>query len=202
MQDLVWYVSYGSNMCRERLMCYLQGGRPPGARRSYDGARDQAPPRDDAAVELPGTVYFAGESPVWGGGVAFYDPDDRGPCAGAPARAYLLTIQQFADVAAQEMNRRPHEGGPLESALESGLPGGRYEAGPGAYETLVSVGRRDGAPMVTFTAPYGGDAVAHTRPSPAYRRMIARGLRESHDFDDEHIDAYFTRRVHPPDATR
>ena len=31
-QTHVWYVSYGSNMARDRLACYLQGGRPPGAK--------------------------------------------------------------------------------------------------------------------------------------------------------------------------
>lgn len=195
MRELVWYVSYGSNMCRDRLLCYLQGGRPPGARRTYAGARDRTPPRDDAAVHLPGTVYFAGESPVWGGGVAFYDPDRPAPGAPTAARAYLLTVDQFVDVAAQEMNRQPTHHDPLEDVVRSGLPGGRYEAGPGAYETIVEVGRRGDAPMLTFTAPYGVDAVSHTIPSIAYRDTIARGLRESHHFDDTRVEAYFARLI-------
>ncbi len=190
MRQMVWYVSYGSNMCRERLMCYLRGGRPPGAHRTYSGARDHTPPRADVAVDLPGRVYFAGDSPVWGGGVAFYDPNGNPPKGGTPARGYLLTAGQFADVAAQEMGREPGVDDLLEQVLREHLPGGRYEAGPGAYETLVEVGRRDDIPMLTFTAPYAADAVTHTPPSTPYRRMIGEGLRESHRFDQARIDWY------------
>lgn len=82
-QALVWYVSYGSNMCAGRLAAYLKGGRPPGASRTYPGARDPQPPRADAAVWLPGGIYFAGQSSVWTGGTASYDPRLPGR---APAR--------------------------------------------------------------------------------------------------------------------
>jgi len=193
----VWYVSYGSNMCRERLMCYLQGGRPPGARQGYPGARDHSEPRADAAVDLPGRIYFAGESSVWGGGVAFYDRDVTSPTETTPARAYLITAEQFVDVAAQEMHRAPSDDDPLELVVRSGLASGRYEAGPGAYETLIDLGLQDGLPMLTFTAPHGMDDVPHTPPSTAYLHMLAEGLREGHHWDDNHITAYFAA-VTPP----
>lgn len=188
MPSEVWYVSYGSNMSGERLGCYLAGGCPPGAARSYVGARDPSLPRDDVAVQLPGRLYFAGESQVWGGGVAFYDHDEPGP---TPARAYRITAEQFADVAAQEMHRIPVEGDPLEEVIVGGLDEGRHEAGPGHYETLIEVGRLDGLPMLTFTAPHGCDAVPHTRPAPAYLAMLADGLRASRGWDDEQVAAYF-----------
>ena len=184
----VWYVSYGSNMCRERLRCYIQGGRPRGGALEYVGARDTTLPVADLAVELPGSLYFAGESPTWGGGVAFYDPDVPGP---TPARAYRITVQQFADVAAQEMHRLPEEGDPLEEVIIGGLETGRHEAGPGHYETLIEVGRHDGLPMLTFTSPHGLDAVPHTRPAPAYLAMLRRGLRECRGWGDDQIDFYF-----------
>jgi hypothetical protein len=75
----VWYVSYGSNMAVERLTCYLEGGRPPGGTRANPGARDPRPPRRMIPVDLPGSVYFAGDSRQWGGGVAFYDHETPGP---------------------------------------------------------------------------------------------------------------------------
>ncbi len=84
----VWYVAYGSNLSAERFSCYLQGGQPPGAAFTYPGARDQTPPRASKAVWLPGSVYFATESQVWGGGRALYDPDAPGKAA---ARSYLIT---------------------------------------------------------------------------------------------------------------
>lgn len=185
----VWYVSYGSNMCRDRLLCYIRGGQPVGATVCYEGARDASEPRDDAAVLLPGCLYFAGNSHVWGeGGMAFYDHTVPGP---TPARAYRITVQQFADVAAQEMHKLPDPGNPIEQVIAGGISGGRHSAGPGHYETLIEVGERDGIPMYTFTAPGGMHEVARTRPSERYLTTIATGLREAHAWDDERISGYF-----------
>jgi hypothetical protein len=187
----VWYVSYGSNMYQARLACYIEGGCPPGGVRENPGARDSTLPRRSVAVDLPGALYFAGRSSQWGGGVAFYDHDaPGGPTA---ARAYLVTAAQFADIAAQEMHRIPQEGDPLEEVVLAGIDGGRHHAGPGHYETLVEVGRLDGAPMLTFTAPHGIDHVDHTAPSPAYLTMLAEGLRESRGWSDHEVEAYLAR---------
>jgi hypothetical protein len=179
-------VSYGSNMARARLACYLTGGRPTGARRHYPGARDRTLPSEDRAVHLPGRLWFAGESTVWGGGVAFYDHDAVGPTA---ARAYRITAAQLADVAAQEMHRPPVPDDPLEAALLAGIEG-RHVAGAGRYETLVAVGRMDGLPMLTFTAPHGHAEAPHAAPSAAYVAMIEAGLREAHGWSDGEVAAY------------
>ena len=188
----VWYVSYGSNMCRSRLAAYLLGGRPKGARRTYVGARHRRMPLEDRAVELPGRLYFAGHSPTWGGGVAFYDHDEPGPTA---ARAYRMTAAQFADVAAQEMHRLPQADDPIERIVIEGIETGRHEAGPGHYETLVEVGRLDGLPMVTFTAPHGFDHVPHTTPTGPYLAMLAEGLRESRGWSEEEVRGYLEARI-------
>ncbi len=191
MSTHVWYVSYGSNLSRQRLLSYLEGGTPVGGRRRNPGARDRTPPSREVAVDLPGGLYFAGESPQWGGGVAFYDHEalDRGP---THARAYLVTVEQFADIAAQEMYREPAPGDPVEQVLLNGFDG-RHEVGPGRYETLVEVGRLDGHPMLVFTAPDGIDAVPHHPPAPAYADTLAAGLRESRGWDDERVAAYLRR---------
>jgi hypothetical protein len=189
----VWYVSYGSNMSSARLGAYLAGGVPPGGSRANPGARDGTPPRRSVPVDLPGALYFAGESPQWGGGVAFYDHDaDGGPTA---ARGYLVTAAQLADIAAQEMYRVPQEDDPLEEVVVQGIDGGRQHVGPGRYETLVEVGRLDGAPMLLFTSPHGIDHVEHTRPSPSYVAMLATGLKESRGWDDDQVVAYVDRVV-------
>jgi hypothetical protein len=192
----VWYVSYGSNMSEARLACYIEGGCPPGGRRPNPGARDPSPPRHSIPVKLPGSVYFAGESTQWGGGgVAFYDHEAPGPTA---ARAYLVTAQQFADIAAQEMFRVPDPDDPIEEIVLGGLDpdlGGRHHVGPGHYETLVEVGRIAGAPMLTFTAPHGIDHVDHRPPSTSYLSMLAEGLREGHGWDAVDVEAYFSRVV-------
>lgn len=183
----VWYVSYGSNMDADRLACYLRGGCPPGGTRANPGARDRTPPLSDVPVLLSGTTYFAGESPQWGGGTAFYDHATAGRTA---ARAYLVSAAQFADICAQEMYRVPAEGDPVEQLVLDPLDGGRHTLGPGRYETLVEVGRRDGLPMLTFTAPHGATEVEHTAPAPAYLATMARGLRDAHGWDTHRTDEY------------
>ncbi|MEV0152544.1 histone deacetylase [Micromonospora sp. NPDC050686] len=172
--DPLWYVAYGSNMSAARLGCYLSGGRPPGGLRSYPGCRDGRPPRRSAPVLVPGGVYFAGESRAWTGGMAFYDPRLPGVAA---ARGWLLTGEQFADLAAQEMYRPP--GADL-AGIEAAVATGRATLGPGRYETLIRVGTRDGLPMLTFTAPWRAEDVSWNAPAPAYLGMLAGGLREAH----------------------
>src|SRR5690348_12905923 len=119
---LVWYVSYGSNMCADRLGCYLAGGVPAGASRGYSGCRERRAPLRSTGYRLAGGVYFATESAVWGGGRAFYDADLPGTAA---ARAYLITSGQFADIASQEMYRAT--GADLD--LTAVLAAGRVELG-------------------------------------------------------------------------
>jgi len=197
VMSYVWYVSYGSNMSAARLAAYLDGGLPPGGSRAHPGARDRTPPARSIPVDLPGSLYFAGESPQWGGGVAYYDHDTPGFTA---ARGYLVTAGQFADIAAQEMHRVPQEGDPIEEVVLSPLEGGRHTAGPGRYETLVEVGRHEGIPLLTFTSPHGVDHVEHAHPSPTYLDTIGLGLRESRDWGEEELAAYFERVLPDPAA--
>ena len=88
----VWYACYGSNLRRDRFLCYVQGGRPEGARRSHPGARNRTAPADDRPMTLPGSIVFGWDSPTWGGGIAFYDAGAEGATL---ARAYLVTDQQL-----------------------------------------------------------------------------------------------------------
>ncbi|MBP2406844.1 histone deacetylase [Streptomyces syringium] len=171
--DRVWYAAYGSNMDPRRLTYYLAGGRHPGGTRTYPGCADRRQPERSCAVLLPGLVYFATESPVWGGGRAFYEPDAEGE---APARAYLLSVAQFSGIAAQEMYESPGR----EVDLREVIAHGRARLGPGRYETLVCPGFLDGLPVVTFTAPWAVGEVAGRPPSPGYLRHLASGLMEAH----------------------
>lgn len=181
--ERVWYVSYGSNMHAARLSCYLAGGTPSGAQRRFPGCRDTRPPLRTVGCELDGGVYLATYSPVWGGGRAFFDPALPGR---APARAYLITPGQFADIAAQEMYRDP--GADLD--LGEVLATGRVHLGPGRYETLLHTGYLDRYPLLTFTAPWHADDVAWTAPSAPYLRMLAGGLRQAHGWNVNRAAGY------------
>lgn len=180
---LVWYVSYGSNMCADRLRCYLAGGMPPGASRGYSGCRDRRAPLRSTGYRPAGGVYFATESAVWGGGRAFYDPDLPGTAA---TRAYLITSGQFADIASQEMYRAT--GADLD--LAAVLAAGRIELGPGRYETLLHLGDLGGYPLLTFTAPWRASDVGPTAPSASYLRMMIAGLRETYGWAGCRIGGY------------
>ncbi|MGH3331712.1 MAG: histone deacetylase [Nocardioidaceae bacterium] len=169
--DLVWYAAYGSNLQMERFLCYLEGGCPAGARRTYLGSRNSAEPLATAPVSVTGEVFFAGESRVWTGGIAAYDPEAPGKVA---ARGYLLTSDQFSDVVAQEARRPVGE----DLDLDSVEPGQPLELSGGYYDTVVQVGHRGGYPMLTLTA---GDRPAElTSPAPGYLSTIAAGLGQAH----------------------
>ncbi|MBM7368489.1 histone deacetylase [Gordonia hydrophobica] len=191
----VWYASYGSNLCAARLACYLEGGRPEGGRRTYPGARDTTPPTRAASLTLPGTIYFAGQSTTWGGGMAFYDHDRHGP---TPARAYLVTVEQFADIATQEMDRDPHPDSIVERALRDPLVLDQddtvHQCGTGLYSRLLRVGTLDGAPILTFTARHAIDDVPHVAPTQPYLAMIGAGLVESHGWSSDAIASYLDQR--------
>ncbi|WSL49429.1 histone deacetylase [Streptomyces sp. NBC_01267] len=167
----------------DRLAAYIEGGQPPGGSMTYPGCRDRRMPSRSVPVELRGVLYFATESPVWGGGRAFYDPEQEGRVY---ARAYLVSAAQFADIAAQEMYRSPGEDLDLSAVLTSGVA----QLGSGRYETLVCAGQMDGLPVLTFTAPWGADDVTLVPPSRAYVSFVASGLLEAGAWDADTVAAY------------
>lgn len=180
--DPVWYVAYASNMSARRLHCYLEGGRPPGARRTYEGCRDPSPPARDLALSLPGGLVFAGRSRVWGGAMAFYDPAADGEIV---ARGYQLTFGQLSDLVSQEA-RRPvgHDLAPAEEA-------GRTWPTPSAvYESLLHVGHRDSFPMFCLTSR---QLLTPAPPSASYLRTILQGVSELLHWSASEGAAYLLR---------
>lgn len=202
--ERVWYVSYGSNMCAGRFGAYLRGGRAPGGRLAHPGCRDASAPAGDVALELPGRLYFATESAVWGGGRGFYDPAAPGRVL---ARGYDITREQFRDVAAQEMYREPGDGpsldevlavpgtGPVGEAAPAGPPVRRVGCGAGRYETLLCLGALDGRPALTFTAPWSVQDVVPLAPSPVYLRQFVTGLTETGAWSGAEIERYLEESV-------
>ncbi len=174
----VWYAAYGSNLSRARFDIYLNGGTPSGAAHTYPGCRDSAPPDGDAAIELAIELAFGGSSQTWGGGVALVD-DGPGP---TKARIYLLTLEQFSDVVAQE-NWLPPGSITFDEVPEAlvVLDGGH------TYRRVMRFPDHDARPVLTISQPAGVKAAA---PSAAYLSHIADGLRESHGSSDDEIMAY------------
>ncbi|WP_036559115.1 hypothetical protein [Nocardia brasiliensis] len=192
MTDQVWYAAYGSNLHAQRLAYYIEGGSPPGTNHVYPGFRDKTPPLETQPLVMPGSIYFAWESPVWTGGVAFYAPDHQRPDwpEGAAMLGYRLTHGQFSDLLTQEMYRTPK----LDLDLSEVLDTGRCRLGPGRYETLVKAGEIDGVPVLTFTSPWDVHSVELRRPSARYLQMISTGLHESHGWTAPQIARYLLER--------
>lgn len=174
--ELVWYVAYGSNLAHERLRCYLDGTRPAGAARAMRGARDPRPPGRVVPCRVSGRLHFGGDSTLWGGGVAYYDPDGGGEVW---AMRYLLTWSQFEDLLAHE-NASPTE--PVPWPLDPAI-GERA----GRYRRVVELDVHDGHPSLTFTASRLPTA---SPPSAAYLAWVIRGLRAGHGADAGAIADY------------
>ena len=187
MTTHVWYASYGSNLSPQRFDCYVSGGRPEGARRTYTGCRDTTMPTGCRPTQLPGRVLFGAESSVWGGGMAFYDPQGEGPSL---ATAYRLTLEQFADVWFQE--RHLPVGGAL--PLDRTIAAGEWVGGTGLYDRVLVAGSIEREPVLTFTFP-DSVQVAEQPPSPAYAATIERGLIATHGLSREEAAAYIARLV-------
>jgi hypothetical protein len=175
--DPVWYLAYGSNMAVDRLSCYLSGGRPPGAARTYEGCRDRRAPTRDVGLHLPGRLCFGGVSGVWGGALAFYDQKADGSLA---ARAYQVTFGQFSDIVAQEA--RQQVSGDLSPVGE-----GCWRALSTVYESVMRVGEEDGLPVLSFTSALSRDPAP---PSAPYLRTILRGLGQTFGWTPEVSASY------------
>jgi hypothetical protein len=183
---MVWYCSYGSNLCAERFYCYVVGGKPPGASRTQPGARDTTLPLDDRPLEIPYRLYFAGVSKFWDGSPCFIDTLESSDTP-TLARAYLITWGQFEDVVAQENGRSTS---PIDLELKDLSAGSSRLIGPGRYENMLCTGHIDGVPALTFTSPCTMAEANVGAPAVAYLRLMVTGLRESHGLSDGALVTY------------
>ncbi len=70
--NLVWYANYGSNLSRDRFLCYIRGGTPKGSEKYCSPCADDTLRCRDAAVAIPYQLYFAEHGSGWdGGGIAY-----------------------------------------------------------------------------------------------------------------------------------
>ncbi|WP_245718254.1 hypothetical protein [Nocardia miyunensis] len=104
------------------------------------------------------------------------------------ARGYLFGLEQFEDLVAQEMYRKPGEGPRVD--LDAVVRDGMVRLGEGRYETVLYLGDRAGIPVVTCTASWDPESVELRCPAPRYLKILAEGLRESHGWTTERVHAY------------
>ena len=170
----VWYVTYGSNMLRERFMVYINGGRFRGKGKGqgqgnwkYKPCNNNSPPLADKLFPIPYELYYGQKSKTWSyvdiasketgsekricPGVAFIDADrlDTGTTLG---RAYLITEEQFFHIQEQE--------------------------GSEWYKRVVEMGKdAGGIPYKTFTGTRRYD---YNAPHENYTNIMFEGICETY----------------------
>lgn len=187
----VWYVSYGSNLLRERFCCYILGGTPPGSAFHQPGCVDCTLPERDELAEIPGRVSFRGSSRGWhGGGVCFLDHRADGHSIG---RKHLVTLDQFINVTEQENAHKPGSTGLLLDFDELREAGEVHLPWQSWYSRLVWLGESEGLPMLTFINA-ADRVMPENSPSEAYLLTLVRGMREM-GLDDGFIRTYLSPSV-------
>ena len=180
MSGLVWYASYGSNLLKDRFMCYIQGGTPKGATTNFSGCLDNTEPKEDRHIILPYELYFSKESPTWENkGVAFIKStkNDKTRTLG---RMYLITPEQFKEIMTQE-NFGNVAVSDIDIDFDALIKDGELEILAGWYSRIIHLGHEDGLPIFTFTAAWSDDRIKLNPPGESYLSTIIRGLIETYD---------------------
>lgn len=103
--ELIYYVSYGSNMLEERFLCYLQGGKCRFNGINYKGCDNKSIYLSSKSIVIPCKMYYSKFSTSWRGSVSFLSEK-----AGKTyAKAYLITKEQFEQIKKQEGLWYSHE---------------------------------------------------------------------------------------------
>jgi hypothetical protein len=163
----VWYLGYGSNLHKQRFLCYVKGGIPQFGKNRNNGCNDKTSPLEDKAITINYPLYFAlPDSQTgtgnWGvGGVAFIDPQENKQSK-TLCRMWKITEGQYGEVKLQE--------------------------GSGWYNKEISLGEDDGIPILTITHDPVLTNIAP--PSDTYIKTIAFGFRETYRFTVEQIVDY------------
>ncbi|QGH33682.1 hypothetical protein GI584_06460 [Gracilibacillus salitolerans] len=180
----VWYASYGSNLSRDRFLCYIKGGQPRGSEKREVGCRDKSLPITETTYIMRYPLYFAKESKRWQKqGVAFIglSKDEQ---FSTYSRKYLITEEQFMDVVKQENN-----GATINIDLEELMKSGYKTLRASWYGTILFLGEVDGYPVLTFTADWDLDVPFNT-PSKEYLSMIIHGLKSTLSLENTEILHY------------
>lgn len=192
MDELVWYVGYGSNLCLTRFRLYLEGGSLPGMTREYPPCHSGTDISAVATVDIKHRLFFAlpqGHTTQWGGSGRAFVETARSDSAVTYGRAYLVTIEQLICVAWQENGGK----GDLPTIRASMLESGVHEIRPrGWYRLLVALPAIGEHPAVTLTGP----ASDQREPSLEYLGLIRAGIIESRPvLSDNEIDDYLKTAI-------
>ncbi|MDX8044411.1 hypothetical protein SH601_00290 [Gracilibacillus sp. S3-1-1] len=183
-KNYVWYASYGSNLSKDRFLCYIKGGRPKGSEKIEVGCRDQSLPIAEETYIMRYPLYFAKESTRWQNqGVAFIGLN-KDQSNYTYSRQYLITVEQFKDVVKQE-----NDGSEVNLDLTKVIKQGAMKFRDSWYGTVLYLGEKEGYPILTFTSDWDLD-VPMKQPSKEYLSMIIHGLKTTIVLSNQQIFHY------------
>ncbi|MCZ4520901.1 hypothetical protein O4220_20515 [Rhodococcus ruber] len=193
MTDRLWYVSYGSNLLRERFHTYLTGSDESSEFGAHPPAPTASLPAEQRWLWIDHALYFAGISRRWTGASAFVSTAVDGPNRSV-AHGYLIERAQFAHLAAVENVVASIDVGQTEtlaigqwSQLAVDRKGESFR---GKYDALLRLPDIDGIPAFTLTSSIVREP---GEPSSRYLSTIRRGLLSATiDLD---VDAYLGEAV-------
>jgi hypothetical protein len=140
-------------------------------------------------LEIPGKLFFASHTNHWQGmTAAFLDPGDKE--SRTKVRAYLITLNQFEHILAQECNIAV----PVAVDLQALKSHGRLILGDGDnfFNQLAYLGEHDGHPLITFTN--SGEHMTRDTPSKVYLAVLVRGLSQAHSMTKQAALKYLMDR--------
>lgn len=200
--DMLWYAVYGSKVNRDHFLEYIRGGTSAFTGQSLPGCRNKQDPIRDYALGINHELYFARNSVPWGGAMAFVLPQEsRTKTLG---RAYLITAEQFVDIACQQNGRRP--GDPdfvlnytfsesnKESYFNFADPSRPTGQGKQWYGRILRVGERESWPVFTVTSEWSGYGDPNA-PGRSYLNTIVRGIQQLGRISGAAMVEYFIGRV-------
>lgn len=192
MSEYVWYASYGSNISKERFMCYIQGGQAKGALTKEEGCKDKSDPIQCKNISIQRQQYFAKSAKRWQNkAVAFLD--SKASTHVTLGKMYLVKKDQFEDVVKQE-NAMPVDRY-LDIKLDEAEQMGSALISKSWYGRILYLGKEDGYPIFTFTNTKDLKDEHMDAPSKEYILMIASGLIENYKFTLEDISHYFYEKL-------
>lgn len=190
--NLVWYACYGSNLLRSRFMHYIEGGSPEGISRAYEGCSNKDPPRGDKQIEIPHELYFSKKSRTWENKAVAFVKSEKNRSSGTLGRMYLITREQFQEVARQENGLSP-DCTSFEIDFEKVISKEDVIVSDEWYGRVIQLGYEDGYPIFTITGSWEDDAIDPAMPGDNYLRFVANGIREEYGKSENELVEYLKR---------
>ncbi len=184
--ERVWYACYGSNLMEDRFLCYIGGGTPKGAKRTYVGCNDKALPKANKSFMINHELYFAKSSKTWSGGSAAFIKPQEDKSAKTYGKIYSISNSQFIDLVKQEIKFEEH----LDVDFKKVIDQEYLDIATNVwYDRILFLGYHEELPVFSFTnSEFLEDEI--NAPHPFYLEKIIVGLKQTYQFTTQEIVNY------------